>query len=98
MPPEWPNAESVPYISSIGRMGLWSAKDSLYRLADAGDDLLGRAEDDAVAARRAVLNIKLGNVEGYQELLSALSVSPVGFEALDALLKEKLAELTGRAT
>lgn len=78
------------YISSVARMGLWTAKDRLFRLTPEGIAIVEQAQTSEPDAKRAVIEIKLRDVEGYDVLLLHLAEADRKFDELDENLKRSL--------
>ena len=78
------------YIGLVSRMGLWSTKDDRIRLTPKGSDILEKQEVDPATARRAVADLKLSEVDGYDVLLKLLASGSRTFDQLDAHLKQTL--------
>ena len=87
----FPNASQATaingYIGLVSRMGLWASKDDQIRLTPAGSDIVEKAESSESDARRAVIEIKLSEVEGYDALLRRMLKGEQSFDDLDCDLK-----------
>lgn len=78
------------YIGMVSRMGFWTTKDGQVRLTPEGLAIVEQAETSESEAKRAVIDIKLRDVDGYDVLLAHLRESNRTFDELDANLKRTL--------
>ncbi len=78
------------YISHIGRMGLWAAKDGMVRLTTEGSKLIEQADSDPEGARRTVLDNRVRTVTGYDSMLRFLAEKARTLDEVDAKVKESI--------
>ena len=78
------------YIDLVKRMGLWTTKDGQLRLTPDGLTVVEQARTSESAAKRAVIDIKLRDVNGYDVLFSYLAGGERTFDELDDNLKQSL--------
>lgn len=78
------------YISYVARMGLWTTKDGRVRLTPDALALVEQAQTSDSEAKRAVIDIKLRTVDGYNVLFAHLAGGERTFDELDENLKQSL--------
>lgn len=78
------------YVGLVARMGLWTTKDGQVRVTPDGLALVEQAQASETAAKRAVIEIKLRDVDGYEVLLARLAANDRSFDDLDDNLKQSL--------